>query len=73
MTRDEQPSEQQQFARQLFRSAAALAAGGILLVLSGTFLGSGGPSLTVMSVLGLLMLALGAACFWYAGRLGGRA
>jgi len=65
------PSPEQQLARQLLRSAVALVAGGILLVLSGTFVGPNAPSLGLMSLMGLAMLVLGAALWVYSRRLAG--
>lgn len=62
---------QQQLAGYLSRSAWALLAGGVLLVLSGTFVQSGGPALTPMTVVGIAMMALAVALHVYARRLSG--
>lgn len=53
----------------LSRSAWALGAGGILLVLSGTFANDGGPSLTLMTGAGALLLVLAVFFHRYARRL----
>ncbi|MDO5534691.1 MAG: hypothetical protein Q4F65_08575 [Propionibacteriaceae bacterium] len=63
------PTEQQQLAGYLTRGGAAMSAGGILLFLSGTFARSGGPALTTMGGLGLMMLAVGIGLLWYARTL----
>lgn len=62
---------QEQLASHLHRSAWALLAGGVLLVLSGTFVQSGGPSLTLMTVIGMAMLALAVVVHFYARKLSG--
>ena len=56
---------------QVAEKTSALLAGGVLLVLSGTFVQSGGPALTPMTVVGIAMMALAVALHVYARRLSG--
>ncbi len=64
--------EQNQLVPYLQRSSWTLAAAGVLLLLSGTFANEGGPALTWMSGVGLVLLLLAVFCHRYARKVANR-